>query len=256
MLQLLIVDDSKWTREGLSQVIDWASLNIEIAGTCSNAVNACEILANKHIDILITDIKMAGMDGLELAEYVHTTYPHIKIVLISAYREFDYAYKAVHLGVSGYILKPIVAEDMLKTIQAILAKHPQANAVPAASEDADASVSSVEKIVSAAKNYIDQHIYDQNMSLTDIATELHINYYYLSKCFKKGEGISFTKYVTNKRLQIASDLLSDTHLHIYEICKQIGMDPKNFHALFRKKFNATPQEYRKSHKQTKTREES
>lgn len=247
MLQLLIVDDSKWTREGLAQVIDWASLNIEIVSTCSNAEDACEILTSKHIDILITDIKMAGMNGLELAEHVHTMYPHIKIILISAYREFDYAYKAVQLGVSGYILKPIDSEDVLKIIQSILVSQPQSNTASAVT---DASVSSVEKIVASAKKYIDQHIYDPNMSLEDIATELHINYYYLCKCFKKGEGISFTKYVTNKRLQIASDLLSDTNLHIYEICERIGMNPNNFHGLFRKKFNITPQEYRKSHKQT------
>ncbi len=245
MLQLLIVDDSKWTREGLAQVIDWSALNIEIAGTCSNALSACELLESKHIDILITDIKMIGMDGLELTEHVHNAYPHIKIILISAYREFDYAYKAVQLGVSGYILKPIDSEEMLKTIKSVLADHPQTTT---ASDPTDNSVSSVEKIVVAAKTYIDQHIYEQDMSLNDIAIELHINYYYLSKCFKKGEGISFTKYVTNKRLQIASELLSDTNLHIYEICERIGMDPKNFHALFRKKFNVTPQEYRKSHK--------
>lgn len=252
MLQLLIVDDSKWTREGLAQVIDWASLNIEIAGTCANAVNACEVLASKHIDILITDIRMAGMDGLELAEHVHYNYPHIKIILISAYREFDYAYKAVHLGVSGYVLKPIDSAEMLKTVQSILPDPPQANAAPVLE---DTSASSVEKIVSSAKKYIDQYIYDPDMSLADIADELHINYYYLSKCFKKGEGISFSKYVTNKRLQMASELLSNTNLHIYEICKQIGLDPKNFHVLFRKEYNQTPQEYRKNHNQSKTREE-
>lgn len=245
MFQLLIVDDSKWTREGLSQVIDWASLNIEIAGTCSNAESACEVLASKHIDILLTDIRMAGMDGLGLAEHVHAAYPHTEIILMSAYREFDYAYKAVQLGVSGYILKPIDSEELIKTIQSILENRPHPNTEPTVS---DISVSSAEKIVVSAKKYIDQYIYDQNLSLEDIATELHINYYYLSKCFKKVEGISFTKYVTNKRLQIASDLLSETNLHIYEICERIGMNPNNFHGLFRKKFNITPQEYRKNHK--------
>ena len=198
---------------------------------------------------------MTGMDGLELAEHVHINFPHIKIVLISAYREFDYAYKAVHLGVSGYVLKPIDSEEMLKTIQSILANHPSSNSASAAPEETDASASSVEKIVSSAKNYIDQHIYDPDLSLADIADKLHINYYYLSKCFKKGEGISFSKYVTNKRLQMASDLLSSTNLHVYEICSQIGLDPKNFHALFRKEYNQTPQEYRKNHNQTKPREE-
>jgi len=254
MLQLLIVDDSKWTRDGLTQIIDWHSLGIEICDTCSSAAKACKILATNHIDIIITDIKMAGMDGLELTEHVHVKYPHIKIILMSAYKEFDYAYKAVQLGVEGYILKPIVPEDFLKTIKAITAsitnktdavtiKHFPGNE---AIKLTNAASNSSKKITRTAQNYINQHLYDKNLSLKQVADALHINYYYLCKCFKESEEISFTEYVTNKRLHIASNLLSATSLHIYEICEQIGMEPKNFHNSFRKKYNMTPLEYRKS----------
>ena len=116
MLQLLIVDDSKWVREGLAKVIDWKSLNISVAGACSTAAKACEVFLNNRIDILLTDIKMVGMDGLELAEFVHLHYPDTRIILISAYKEFDYAYKAVQLGVAGYVLKPIVPEDLIQVM--------------------------------------------------------------------------------------------------------------------------------------------
>ena len=199
MFQLLIVDDSKWTREGLAQIIDWASLGIEICATCSNAAKACEVLTSNHVDILITDIKMTGMDGLELAEYVHTRYPDVKTILISAYREFDYAYKAVQLGVAGYILKPIVPEDLLKTVQAIIdslksttnTQDENTSESAAASPSKEGSNSS-KKIVTSAKHYINQHISDKNLTLRQVADDLHINYYYLSKCFKESEQISFT----------------------------------------------------------------
>lgn len=254
MLKLLIVDDSKWTREGLSQVIDWRSLNIEIVDTCSNAAKALHILLEKHIDILITDIKMAGMDGLELAEYVHLHYPDIKIVLISAYKEFDYAFKAVQLGVSGYVLKPIIPEDMLKTIRSILEDKASVSTPAKVPDMENGSSSSTDllpknskKIISSAKDYVNKHISDKNLNLRQASLDLHINYYYLSKSFKEDEGISFTEYLTNRRLQIASNLLSATTLHIYEVCEQIGMEPKNFHRLFRKKYHMSPQEYRRSH---------
>lgn len=252
MLQLLIVDDSKWTREGLAQIIDWTSLGIEICATCSSAAKACEVLTSNHVDILITDIKMTGMDGLELAEYVHTHYPDVKTILISAYREFDYAYKAVQLGVAGYIIKPIVPEDLLKTIQAIMdslkrtPSTPVENTSESAASSSKENANSSKKIVTSAKHYINQHISDKNLTLRQVADDLHINYYYLSKCFKESEQISFTEYVTNKRLLIASNLLTTTSLHVYEVCEQIGMETKNFHSLFRKKYNMTPQEYRKN----------
>lgn len=263
MLQLLIVDDSKWTRDGLAQIIDWSSLGIEICATSSSAAKACEILASNHVDLLITDIKMTGMDGLELTEHVHTKYPHIKTILISAYKEFDYAYKAVQLGVAGYILKPIVPDDLLKTVQSITASMVKQSTSdftdnsqePDILEQTENSSSTGKKIVKSAKNYIAQNLSDKNLSLRQIADDLHINYYYLSKCFKESEKISFIEYVTNKRLQIASNLLSSTSLHVYEVCEQIGMEPKNFHTLFRKRFNMTPQEYRKNYKQTEIRTE-
>ncbi len=248
MLQMLIVDDSKWVREGLPQVIDLGALNIEVADTCSNAPKACEILMNRHIDILLTDIKMMGMDGLELAEYAHIHYPEIKTVLISAYKEFDYAFTAVRLGVAGYILKPIVPEDLLKVIKplaASLLEKTSALSVGTAPDDsAREPVRSGNKNVDTAIQYINQHISEKELSLHQLSDDLHINYYYLSKCFKDAMGVSFTDYICKRRLQIASNLLSTTKLHIYEICTQIGMDPKNFHATFRKYYDMTPQEYR------------
>lgn len=243
MLQLLIVDDSKWVREGLASVIDWAALNIEVADTCSSAAIACKVLINRHIDILLTDIKMMGMDGLELAEYARNHHPQIKTVLISAYKEFDYAFTAVRLGVAGYVLKPIVPEDLIKVIRPIAEElsraEPPAEAVPRQSASGN-------KNVAAAIQYINRHISDKELSLHQIADDLHINYYYLSKCFKESEGVSFTDYVCRRRMQIASNLLTATKLHIYEICSQIGMDPKNFHVIFRKYYDMTPQEYRHS----------
>ncbi len=107
---------------------------------------------------------------------------------------------------------------------------------------------SSKRIVNLTQNYIDQHLLEKSLSLKQAAIDLHVNYYYLSKAFKEGTGISFTQYVNDKRLLISASLLSATSLHIYEICRQIGLEPKNFYGLFRKKYNMTPLEYRRQNK--------
>lgn len=210
MLQLLIVDNSNGTKESLCRAVDWASLGMEVAGICTTSVQACEILNTKRIDILIADIELTGADGLELAEYVHNNYPNIKVIIMSSYKEL---------------------QSLLEnTLHVDISKRP-----------------SSQRIVTLTKAYIEEHLFEKSLNLKQTAANLHINYYYLSKCFKEGAEVSFTEYVNTRRLQEAATLLSETSLHIYEICKKIGVEPKNFHGLFRKYFHMTPQEYRRKH---------
>lgn len=210
MLQLLIVDNSKWTREHLYKATNWTSLGMEVVAACFGATKACEILANKSIDILLIGTEVADMEPIEFAQYVHNHYPKTKVILMSTYKELP-------LLTPNHTYAPHNANTPNK------------------------------KIVSLAKSYIEQHLFEKSLNLKQASVDLHINYYYLSKSFKEGAGVSFTEYVNTKRLQVAADLLASTKLHIYQICEQIGMEPKNFHGLFRKYFGMTPQEYRRSH---------
>ena len=210
MLQLLIVDNSKWTREHLYKATNWTSLGMEVVAACSGGTKACEIMAGKSIDILLIGTEVADMEPIEFAQYVHNHYPHTKVILMSTYKEL-----------------PQLAQDQSHVSHN--AKAPN------------------QKIVSLAKSYIEQHLCEKSLNLKQASADLHINYYYLSKSFKEGSGTSFTEYVNTRRLQVAAELLASTKLHIYQICEQIGMEPKNFHGLFRKHFHMTPQEYRRSH---------
>ena len=207
MLRLLIVNNSNKTNENFCQAINLESLGMEIVSTCADTAQAYKLLTATPIDILLTNIETIGMEGLELAEYVHNSYPHIKVIIMSDYAD----------------------------IQALLEK----------STHTPTSNSSNRRIVALVQDYVQSHLFEKSLNLKQAAKDLHINYYYLSKCFKEGAGVTFTEYVNSKRLKAAAELLSDTPLHIYEICKQIGMEPKNFHGLFRKYFEMTPQEYRR-----------
>ena len=190
-----------------------------------------------HIDILLTDIRMPDMDGIQLAEWVACHCPHVAIVFMSAYQEFSYAFQAVKIGVRAYILKPVDVEELTKTMNRVTALLDGHDPAPdAAPEQHD--------VVRRAKEFIHLNLASRHVNLKETAEALHVNYDYLSKCFKRDEGCTFTRYVNNRRLKIACGLLKSTRLNIGEICQQIGMEQKYFHALFGKELGMPPLEYR------------
>lgn len=120
MYTMLVVDDNPADRRGISTLIDWSELGIEVAGSCSNGVKALEFIKEKPVDILLTDIAMPLMNGIELAECLKSSHPGIKVVFMSCYSDFEYARSAVDLSIYGYVLKPIIPDDLLKVIRKLL----------------------------------------------------------------------------------------------------------------------------------------
>lgn len=123
MYKVLLVDDERIILEGISQMVDWPSLQTELMGTARNGVEAFELIQKQAPDIIISDIRMPGMDGLELVARVNEAFPQIRFVLLSGFGEFDYASKAMQYGVKHYLLKPtneVKIGEVLKEIVADL----------------------------------------------------------------------------------------------------------------------------------------
>lgn len=117
MYNVLIADDNNLTRKSIILTIDWASLDCKVVAESDNGIDALS-LAKKHIpDIIITDIRMPGIDGLEFTENVKTLFPMVKVIIITGYNEFSYAQKALKLGAFDLILKPIDNEELFKVIK-------------------------------------------------------------------------------------------------------------------------------------------
>ncbi|OBR67614.1 hypothetical protein A7K91_22300 [Paenibacillus oryzae] len=129
MVELLIVDDEERARSGIKTLIDWEEHGITIVGEARDGVEALELLETRHVDIMLTDIRMPEMDGLKLIESVKSLYPHIKSVIMSGYDDFNYAKKALSLGASDYLLKPSRRQEILDTVlklsDEIQAEHEQ-----------------------------------------------------------------------------------------------------------------------------------
>lgn len=112
MYRLLFVDDEALIREGVSENVKWEKYGYELAGSCENGKEALAFIRNNPVDVVLTDICMPYLDGLQLSGKIFENYPEIKIIILSGYDEFEYAKKAIRYGVKEYLLKPITAVEL------------------------------------------------------------------------------------------------------------------------------------------------
>ncbi|MBR0496761.1 MAG: response regulator [Treponema sp.] len=117
MYSVFVVDDEPIVLEGIRSKIDWESSGFAFAGEATDGEIALSMLHEVKPDILITDIKMPFMDGLQLAQAVKRIQPWIKIIILSGHDEFDYAKKAISIGIEDYLLKPFTPDELLKSLQ-------------------------------------------------------------------------------------------------------------------------------------------
>ena len=161
---------------------------------------------------------------------VHALYPQLRIVVLSAYDDFDYVRKAFLLGVKDYLLKPID-----KTLLAGILNH------------RDAKINDEEEVyVKRIKTIVADNI-DKQISLASIADSLSMNASYCSTLFKQATGENLFTYITRVRMEKAMQLLKETHLKVYEIAELCGYsESKYFISVFKKQTGMTPNEYRDS----------
>lgn len=117
MCRLFIVEDEEIIREGIQKNIDWASNNVEIVGTAGNGKECLEKIETCMPEVILSDIKMPFMDGMELIQHIYELYPSVKVVLLTAFDEFEYAKKALNYKVCQYVMK---YEENKKILEAVL----------------------------------------------------------------------------------------------------------------------------------------
>ncbi len=125
MYRVLLVDDEILVRDAIRENIDWAGLDCELVGDCENGRQAIEFVKEHPVDIVLTDICMPYVDGMELSHFLHDNYPDIVIVIFSGFGEFEYAKKAIQYNVSEYLLKPVTAVELSEVINRMKEKVEQ-----------------------------------------------------------------------------------------------------------------------------------
>lgn len=115
--KILVVDDEATMRKGITNFIKWNSLDCQVVGAVENGLAAIRFITDNDVDIVITDIKMPGADGLELSCFIYEKYPQIKVILLSGYADFEYAKTAIKYNVSSFIVKPTNKEDLFDAVK-------------------------------------------------------------------------------------------------------------------------------------------
>ncbi|GHU07528.1 hypothetical protein FACS1894151_02000 [Spirochaetia bacterium] len=119
MYSVILTDDEPWALTGLAEVIDWNQYGFKICARCQNAEEALAALEQENADVLFTDLRMPGTDGLELISRVKKEKPEIECVIVSAYSDFDVARKAISYRAAGYVLKPLSRNEVTDIVQRI-----------------------------------------------------------------------------------------------------------------------------------------
>ena len=117
IFKLLVVDDEVTMRKGISNYMNWASIDCQVVGSASDGMEAIDFLKNHPVDIVITDIKMPAADGLEVARFVHENHPMTKVIILTGYADFEYAQTAIKYHVTSFILKPTNKKELFAAVQ-------------------------------------------------------------------------------------------------------------------------------------------
>lgn len=240
MYNVLIADDETWVIFGLKRMIEKSGLPFRVIGETNDGVTTLEEVEKKKTDVLFSDIRMPGYTGLELLEHIQEKKLDVKVVFVSGYAEFTYAQKALSLGAVDYLLKPIKPDMMttvLKKLEVKLAGKVQEEVI----EQKEEKVPVIEQIITE----IQEH-YTENITLTELAKKYGISIGYLSSLIKENVGLSYSDYVTARRIQKAKELLEDERLSMEQIAEQTGFrDHFYFIKVFKKHTGITPGQYRK-----------
>jgi two-component system, response regulator YesN len=263
MYKVLIIDDEYIIREGLRLTIDWGSMNCSIVGEAEDGDEGLGLVKTLKPDIVFTDIRMPGINGLEMISFIKKSRQSCKTIILTGFRDFEYAQEAVRLGAFRFILKPSKSDEILRAIRDAI-------------EEIEMEKSN-EKLFNNYKNKVEEYYdinnnqretieegegnkasylvkkaiaymrlnYNNNISLQIVSEKLYISTWHLSKVLKKETGSTFIDLLNNIRIQEAKKLLVDPKYKIYEICELVGFsDVAYFVKLFKKIVAITPTEYR------------
>lgn len=250
---ILVVDDEQGTKQGITKTLEvWSNGKYEIL-SADDGPEAYKIFNKKRIHLLITDVCMPEMDGLTLLKRIKNQGHKPVVIIISGYPEFEYAQEAIHLGVMNYLLKPVSKQKLIEAVEQAMKTERSMERAAFMEKIADSRLLQIDEEnhhpdspIKIAITYINDHI-KNHISLKEVAEYVHLNASYFSVLFKEQTNLTFSEYITRKRLQISKNLLLTTDLQIEEIAQKSGyQSAKYFIKLFKEYERTTPSKYRKT----------
>lgn len=252
MYRLIVIDDDIDAVNTLSKGFPWEQSGFSQVASFQEGKSALEWLRTHTVDLILCDIKMPQMNGIELARQLHSMHRREKIIFISGYKDFEYARKALEYGVCRYCIKPVTFREMLKTIQEVREELereqvalPSGDEEPSEGAAAGKSRSISDIKIERIRRYIGE--YYASVTLNQLAEYLQMNTTYLSHYFKEKTGEKLFDYITEVRLNAALELLKTSPgLNVAEVAEKVGyMNAVSFSRSFKKRFGVPPSEAQK-----------
>ncbi len=243
MYKVVIVDDEPIIVEGLSKGMEWDKWECKVVGTAANGEDGIALIRDLKPDILITDISMPKTDGLSMIAALRSEFPQMQISILTGFREFDYAKRAIELGVTRFLLKPSKFNELEEAVSAMVEKLPKGETpVEEETEVADSTANSF--IVNKALEYMRAH-YNEKLRLQDVADVVFVSQWHLSKLLNKTTGQTFSELFNSIRIEKAVELLHDPELRISDIAEMVGfVDLAHFSRVFKHMKGYSANEFR------------
>lgn len=239
MYRVVIVDDEPLVLKGLRKIINWEAHGFIVIATFSDPEQAIKIIPNLRPNLVITDVQMPEISGIELLEAI-SNIKDIKFAILSAYDKFEYAQKSLKYGIVRYLLKPTNPNDLIELLEAVKNEidEDESNVV------ADNSFGQRIKF-SEIVDYIDKNYSDKNLSLRLLSDKFHIGYSYLSTQFKKEAGVNFITYLSGIRISNVMFFLQKTEKSITQIALECGyQNSQTLYYSFKNQVGISPKEYK------------
>lgn len=267
MIKVMIIDDEEIIREGLRMTVDWESMDCIIIGEAEDGESGLKAALALKPELIFTDIRMPGLDGLQMIARLREMKIPCKVIILTGFRDFEYAQEAVKQGAFRFLLKPVRTEDLelaiseaIKEIKAARSKDEIFNNLEkrvkeyygiesepesaADKEKGDETSGNPKYLVGKALTFIKAN-YAGNLNLKTVADEIYVSTWYLSKLLKKETGDNFINILNQVRVEKAKKLLMDPKYKIYEIASAVGFtDVPYFTKTFKKVTSFTPMEYK------------
>lgn len=252
MRRILIAEDEKMIRYGLYVMIEESGVPYREITECRNGQEAVVWLKKYRFDLVLTDIKMPGMSGLELAEWIHENTEEENrplIVAISGYAEFEYARGMMKYKAMDYLLKPVDRKELFGILWSA-EKIFRSRGLTDEKEyvvDTETALTSVSRSkMQMAVDYIRQN-YGHPIDMAEVSNHVSMNYSMFSVTFKEYTGENFTSYLKKLRIEKSKKLLGNTDINISEIAKRVGFDDaRHFAKTFKEITGMTPTACRES----------
>lgn len=237
----MIIDDEKAIRGLLKSSINWEQLDMQIAGEAESGIEAINTIDEIRPHVAFVDIKMPFMNGIEFSKLAIERYPFLKIIILTAFNEFEYARQCIGIGIYEFLVKPInrqeihtVLERIKKDLDKAKSDWPDEYTEPSCSTTA-------EKI----KEYLRINYTQPDLNLTSTAMAFGFNANYLSRMFKAETGVSFGDYLFARRMEKAVEY-AERKMLMYQAADKVGIpDPNYFGRCFKKHTGKSYSEYTK-----------